>query len=186
MNADDGPGDSPGRRSRTQLRIGTWEETEEFVGTSFPTVRGADAVEAGAIRRRLEVLEWDCPLHCDTHGSGSDGGPIAPATMVGTFAMPAYWVPGDAPMYEDGMAKLPPLFLDQIPAPGARMLVTEWALETYRYLRPGDQVNATTTVMSAERKRTRLGEGVFLTLRTEYTDQRDVVVAVRELTVLRF
>jgi hypothetical protein len=40
--------------------------------------------------------------------------------------------------------------------------------------------------MSAERKRTRLGEGVFLTLRTEYTDQRDVVVAVRELTVLRF
>jgi len=88
MNADDGPGDSPGTRSQTQLRIGTWEETEEFVGTSFPTVRGADAVEAGAIRRRLEVLEWDCPLHCDTHGSGSDGGLIAPATMVGTSVAP--------------------------------------------------------------------------------------------------
>lgn len=177
-----------GASSRTRLSSGTWADAEALIGKPFPSVAGADAVEAGAVRRRLEVLEWDCPLHTDRATAIHLGyrDIIAPATMTGIFAMPAYWQPGDPPMYEDGLAKLPPLFLDHIPAPGQRMVATGWSLRHHRYLHPGDRVKGTTTVARIDRKRTRLGDGAFITLQTEYFDTDDELVATRELTVFRF
>jgi len=174
--------------SVTRLTMGSWDDTENFKGKPMPLLIGADAVEAGAIRRQLEALEWDCPLHSDADFAAEYGyrAVIAPATMVGAFSLPAYWAPGDAPMYEDGLSKLPSTSLDLIPAPGTRMVVTDWRLETHRYLQLGDRVRSVSTLIDVQRKATRLGDGAFLTVRTEFRDQADEPVATRELTIFRF
>jgi hypothetical protein len=170
-----------------RVKTGSWEDAERLLHVPFPTVRGVDAVEAGAIRRRLEVLEWDSEVHVVPADHAPEGHEIvAPATMIGTFAMPAYWAAGDPPMYEDGLARLPPTFLEQIPAPGQKMVVTEWSLTTHRYLRVGELVYSTTTLVSLVRKTTRLGDGAFLTIRTDYVDENGGLVASRALTVFRF
>ena len=44
---------------------GTWEEAEAQVGEVIGSFAGPDAVSHADIRRRLEVMEWDCPLHYD-------------------------------------------------------------------------------------------------------------------------
>ncbi|MPZ25616.1 MAG: hypothetical protein GEV12_04015 [Micromonosporaceae bacterium] len=177
-----------GRESRTRLHQGTWAETESYLERPFPTTTGPDPVELGSIRRRLEVLEWDCPLHTDRaaavrHGYGDV---IAPATMLGTYAMPAYWQPGDPPLYQQQTAKLPPLYLENIPAPGERMSATDWSIHVYRYLEVNDRVSSTTRLVDINRKRTRLGDGAFLTIETVYTDHRGGPVGRTRLTVFRF
>jgi hydroxyacyl-ACP dehydratase HTD2-like protein with hotdog domain len=169
------------------LLIGSWADADRLIDQPFPAVRGVDPVEPGAIRRRLEVLEWDADVHSDgSRTPGASHAVVAPATMVSTFALPSYWTVGDPPMYEDGLARLPPTFLDQIPAPGNKMMVTNWSLTTFRYLRLGEYVESTTTLVRIARKTTRLGEGAFLTLRTEYSDATGEPVASRDLTVFRY
>src|SRR5258708_1089564 len=45
-----------------------WQPMIDAVGTDFSDgaeVQGADEVERGAIRRFLEPLQFDCPLHYD-------------------------------------------------------------------------------------------------------------------------
>jgi hypothetical protein len=177
-----------GRESRTRLRPGTWEETERYLERPFPTTTGPDAVELGSIRRRLEVLEWDCPLHTDRAEAMRHGHPdvIAPATMLGIYAMPAYWQPGDPPLYQEQTAKLPPLYLEDIPAPGPRMVATDWSLHVYRYLHLNDRVSSTTRLVDINHKRTRLGDGAFLTVETVYEDQHGAAVGRSRLTVFRF
>ena len=51
----------------TAQTLVTWEDTKSWIGRalSVPEGEGGDAVEAGTIRRRLEVLEFGCPLHYD-------------------------------------------------------------------------------------------------------------------------
>jgi hypothetical protein len=47
---------------------GAWQPLVDMTGQEFgrgPERPGADAVSAEPIRRFLEVLEFDCPLHHD-------------------------------------------------------------------------------------------------------------------------
>jgi MaoC dehydratase-like protein len=77
-----------------------WRPVVEAVGRDFAegeTVWGADPVERGAIRRYLEPLEFDCPLHTDPEAARAAGyaDVTMPATGVITWTIPAAWRAGE-------------------------------------------------------------------------------------------
>ena len=77
--------------------LGTWEDAEALVGQVLLSFTGADRVNIPDIRRRLEVLGWDAPIHYDENAARRAGheGIVSPATMVISWVLPAYWSPGD-------------------------------------------------------------------------------------------
>ncbi|MEZ5124455.1 MAG: hypothetical protein R2736_23300 [Solirubrobacterales bacterium] len=81
------------------LAHGTWEQAEAMVGEVLAVTTGVDVVTAADIRRKLEVLGVDCPLHTDEDVARAHGRAtiVAPASMLRVWAMPAYWAPGSPP-----------------------------------------------------------------------------------------
>ena len=77
----------------------TWEPMIARVGSDLSEGEltwGADEIEPGAIRRYLEPLELDCPLHYDREVARAYGfsDVTAPYTSILTFTIPAMWNPG--------------------------------------------------------------------------------------------
>jgi hypothetical protein len=76
-----------------------WQPVVDAVGEDFSdgtTVFGADPVEPGAIRRFLEPLELDCPLHTDPEAARAHGfiGVTMPYTGVIAWTIPPMRDPG--------------------------------------------------------------------------------------------
>jgi acyl dehydratase len=170
------------------LREGTWEEAESWVGRELAQYQGADEVTVGDIRRRLEVLAWNCPLHYDEDVARQHGYRtiVSPATMLMTWSMPPYWSPGDRrPELDDG-ALLPSYAFTKIPAPGQFMFATESDTEYVEPVYPGDRITATSVLRSLTRKRLSVGDGAFFLIETTYTKQTGEVVGIERLTVFRY
>ena len=170
------------------LREGTWEDAESWVGRELAHYEGADEVTVGGIRRRLEVLAWDCPLHYDEAVARKYDyrTVVSPATMLMTWAMPAYWAPGDPrPTLDDG-ALLPSYPFTKIPAPGEYMFATESETEYLEPVYPGDRISASSVLRSIARKRLSVGDGAFFVVETTYSKQTGEVVGIERLTVFRY
>jgi len=76
-----------------------WQEVIDAIGRDFldgATTWGGDPVERGAIRRYLEPLELDSPLHTDVDVARAAGHEdvTMPATGVIAWTIPAAWQPG--------------------------------------------------------------------------------------------
>ena len=170
------------------LREGTWEDAESLVGRELGGYQGADEVTVGDIRRRLEVLAWDCPLHYDEAVARQHGyrGVVAPATMLMTWAMPPYWSPGDPRPQLDDAALLPTYPFTQIPAPGQFMFATSSETEYHEPVYPGDRITATSVLVDITRKRLSVGDGAFFLIETTYSKQTGEVVGIERLTVFRY
>src|SRR6266540_5049487 len=81
-----------------------WQAMVDRVGEDFSDGRsryGPDLIDVGAVRRYVEPLEWDCPLHYDEQMAADSGyaGLIEPYTSVLTFTTPAMWAPGKDPIF---------------------------------------------------------------------------------------
>jgi len=170
------------------LTLGSWQDTERCIGTVVARWAGPDEVNRADIRRRLEVLAWDCPLHYDDAVARANGyrGVVAPATMLMTWVTPAYWSPGDpAPTLED-----PPLFpslgLCRVPAPGEAGFVTSCETEYFEPVYPGDRITATAVPTEVIRKTLSVGDGAFISVTTTYTKQTGEVVGVERVVVFRY
>ena len=75
-----------------------WSGTRAFIGKNIllePKI-GIEPVEQSTIRRQMEVLEMDCPLHFDEAVAKQQGydGVFAPPHMVQTFQVSSLWEPG--------------------------------------------------------------------------------------------
>ena len=73
-----------------------WQPMVDAVGTEFdpgPHEFVADVIEASAVRRYLEPLEFDCPLHLDSATARAHGHPaiVVPTSALPTFAMGPMW-----------------------------------------------------------------------------------------------
>ena len=165
---------------------GTWEDAEALVGSTIAVLEGADAVSAADIRRKLEVIGWDCPLHTDPGCAARHGHPdvVSPVSMARVWAMPGYWRPGDPRAATEPMTTPIPATL--VPGEGDTMVATGVRMEHHRPLHPGDRVTATAVLKSVTRKTTRVGVGAFIVVETTYRDQRDEVVSVETATLLRY
>jgi acyl dehydratase len=170
----------------SNLAAGTWEEAEAMVDTTIATWAGADAVSVGDIRRKLEVIGWDCPLHYDDacareHGYATV---VSPVSMTRVWSMPAYWSPGEPRLREESMTT--PIPATNIPGEGDVMIATGVRTEHLAPIYPGDRICATAVLRSVTRKNTRVGPGAFLVVETTYRNQRDEPVTVETVTLLRY
>jgi 3-methylfumaryl-CoA hydratase len=170
----------------SNLAAGTWEDAEAMVGQTIATLEGADAVSVGDIRRKLEVLGFDCPLHTDDAVARAYGyrGLVSPCSMARVWAMPSYWKPGRPLPGNEQLSTPTPATM--IPGEGDTLIATRVRME---YLAPvyiGDRLTARAVLRSVTRKTTRVGPGAFLVVDTTYTNQDTEVVAIESVTLLRY
>ncbi len=170
----------------------TWQPLMDAVGTEFGSdaeVWGADFVEKGIIRRFLEPLEFDCPLHYDQATAQHYGyrDILAPYSSVLSSAIPALWSPGQriwtsaernaqpaaspvASSQSDAMHQLMP------PSPG--FFATDIEID---YLQPvvvGDRVRMRgRKLLSCVPKETSVGRGAFIVWESEILNQHGEPVA---------
>lgn len=175
-----------------------WQPVIDAVGTDFgedAEIWGADEVEKGFIRRFLEPLEFDCPLHYDKTVAEQYGYSdiLAPCSSLMSLALPPLWRPGRRiwtsaernaqPAYSpvassnnEAMQKILP------DAPG--FFATDLEID---YLRPvvvGDRVRTRgRKLLSCVPKETSVGRGAFLTWESEILNQRGELVARTRLGV---
>jgi acyl dehydratase len=170
------------------LTLGTWDDTFALVGKEIVRLTGPDEVTAADIRRRLEALAWDCPLHYDEAAAQAAGYRtiVAPATMLMTWVMPPYWKPGDSQPALDDPVLVPPLAGCIIPAPGTAIFATGNSTEYHEPVYPGDRITAVAVLTDVKRKRLSVGDGAFLPVETTYTKQTGEVVGVELMTFFRY
>jgi uncharacterized protein len=170
----------------SNLAHGTWAEAEAMVGSTIATTAGADAVSAGDIRRKLEVIGFDCPLHYDEECARRHGYEtiVSPVSMTRVWAMPAYWSPGEPMLGEEPMST--PIAATSVPGEGDTLIATGVRTEHLAPIHPGDRISAAVVLRSVTPKRTSLGPGAFLVVETTYSNQRGDAVSIETVTLLRF
>ncbi|MGH2507166.1 MAG: FAS1-like dehydratase domain-containing protein [Ktedonobacteraceae bacterium] len=168
-----------------------WQPLIAAIGTDFgqdTEVWGADAVEQSTIRRFLEPLEFDCPLHSDQAIAAQYGysAILAPYSSIMPHALPPMWQPGQSvftsaernaqPTYSPVALSNGPMQELMPPSPG--FFATDIEID---YLQPvllGDRLCMRgRKLLSCTPKETSVGRGAFLTLESEAINQRGEVIA---------
>ncbi|MGQ9352069.1 FAS1-like dehydratase domain-containing protein [Mycolicibacterium gilvum] len=163
------------------------DELRDRVGEKIH-FRGADSVTQNDIRRKLEVFTFSCPLHDDEAAAKANGylGVVAPVTMTPLWGLPPYWAPGQpSPYLVDGQ-EMTGNITDTLDLPFSRSVnvSSEWQYHAPLYL--GDRLQGTTTIISVEQKRTRVGTGIFLQYESEYVKVSGELVARNRNTVFNY
>jgi acyl dehydratase len=168
------------------LTVGTWEQAEAMVGQTIAHFEGADAVTAADIRRKLEVIGWECPIHTDKAAAREQGYDtiVSPISMTRVWAMPAYWTPGQPRITDEAMTT--PIAATSVPGEGDTMIATRVRTEHLQPVHPGDRISATAVLKSVTRKTTRVGKGAFIDVETTYRNQRGEAVAVETVSLFRY
>jgi acyl dehydratase len=164
----------------------TWEDTKAWIGCTLSVSegRGDDAVEAGTIRTRLEVLEFGCPLHYDGNVAKEVGYKcvFAPYTMLQTYSGPANWQPGQPTLWRSNHPNFTmraQVKQGEIPQPGTHGFATDVEIEYFQPLYLGDRVSVRERrLVNVNPKRTSVGEGAFLTWESHFCNQRSDLVGV--------
>ena len=163
------------------------QEAQQWLGreTAF---EGVDEVTRNDIRRKLEVYCFYCPLHYDEAAARAHGHRtiIAPATMAPLWAMPAYWSPGEPTIFAPGLREKNGTVGLDIPAPFSKGFNAASEMEFFEPLYPGERLRGTTKLSEITPKRTRLGDGVFLTSETTLTKPSGDRVAIQRSTAYRY
>ncbi|MBW2316016.1 MAG: bifunctional MaoC family dehydratase/OB-fold nucleic acid binding domain-containing protein [Deltaproteobacteria bacterium] len=151
---------------------------QEFVGTETgPPTTGPDLVNEAMIRHWAEAMEDRNPIYTDAAAAKESvhGGIVAPPTMMqawilGGMAM-AQPPTGDEPRDEQNNLHA---ILTENGYPS--VVATNCEQEYHRYLKPGDEVQATTVIESiSDQKATALGTGYFINTRTEFSVDGEAV-----------
>lgn len=164
----------------------TWEDTKAWIGRPLSVSEGGgiDAVEAGTIRPRLEVLEFGCPLHYDEKVAKEAGykGVFAPYTMLQTYSGSANWQPGQPTLWRrnhPNFTMRAQVEQGEIPHPGTHGFATDVEIEYFQPLYLGDKVSVRERrLVNVNPKRTSVGEGAFLTWERRFCNQRGDPVGV--------
>jgi hypothetical protein len=156
-----------------------WQPVVDAVGEDFgagEAIVGADAVDASALRRFLEPLEFDCPLHHD------DG--VAPISSYFTLVAPPIWQPGgDSAFTSDERDAQPDgagvrRFLTGLEPPHTGYFAADFELEPLLPVVVGDRLmRSGRKLVGCELKETSVGRGAFMTWEWEAQNQRGDVVA---------
>lgn len=173
--------------------VKSWEELEEWLGRDLGVeIQGADPVEFSAIRRELEVLEFDCPLHYDDAAARSAGyeGMIAPNHMAFTFTVPPAWAPGDPTVWtsaDPNLWKPSGMVSRHVSTPTTASFATDVESEYFAPMYVGDRLTARDArVVKILPKTLRVGTGAFVTIEWKVFNQRDEHVATMRSTSFRY
>ncbi len=161
----------------------TWEDTKAWIGRPLRVYEGRDAVEAGAIRSRLEALEFGCPLHYDEKIAKEAGYKdiFAPYTMLQTYSSPANWRPRQSTFWQSNhpdFAIGTKIGQGDIPTPGTHSFATDVEIEYLKPLYLGDRVSMRDRrLVNVNPKHTRVGDGAFLTWESRFFNHQGEMVA---------
>jgi hypothetical protein len=171
-----------------------WQPVIDQIGNEFSggeVTVAADDIEKGLVRRYLEPLEFDCPLHYDEAVAKAHGYPgiIAPYSGLATWTSAAVWEPGDPPVYTTAERNAPPAFYRGGGlAKGLPMPPVNAAFATdveYEYIRPfvvGDRLSMHgRTLLSCLPKETSVGRGAFINVESEVRNQHGELIAISRL-----
>lgn len=166
-----------------------WDPMVAAVGRDFSdgaVIYGADPVAPADIRRFLEPLEFDCPLHHDRAAAMSAGFPdlTLPYTAVMSWSIPPMWSPGDPPLFDDDSRDAQPArspINNPHPGPAPRttgFFATDLEMDFVRPVTVGERVGRRgRTLLSCVPKETSVGRGAFLTWESELVTGAGEVVA---------
>ncbi len=156
------------------------DKDRTLIGMESGPMYAPDEVCKQMIRHWVEYTEDENPLYTDEeYAKGSKyGGIIAPPQMMMVWCMPRMWPWPEMPWNPMGELELP----------GATTWVaTDIIHEFHLPVRPGDSLSYTMKLESvSEEKKTRVGNGHFITTLSTYRNQRGEVVGTETRTVLKF
>jgi hypothetical protein len=166
-----------------------WDLMVAAVGRDFgdgTVAYGADPVTATDIRRFLEPLEFDCPLHYDRDAATQAGlaDVTLPYTAVMSWSIPPMWSPGDPPLFDDDArdaqpARSPINNPDQGPAPTTTgFFATGLEMDFVRPVTVGERIGRRgRKLLACVPKETSVGRGAFLTFESDMVTGTGEVVA---------
>jgi len=174
-----------------------WQRLQQEVGREFderPVTFSADRVEAGAIRRYLEPLEFDCPLHYDRDVAIAHGYAhiVVPTSALPTFAMAPMWRPGEVLFGSDDRDAQPtstPItgILTGLEPATSGYCATNYDVEYFDSAVVGDRLaRHGAKLVACEPKETKVGRGAFLTWQSQIVNERLDVVARLQTTFFRY
>jgi 3-methylfumaryl-CoA hydratase len=163
------------------------EDTRKWLGVES-NFEGVDEVTRNDIRRKVEVYCFDCPVHYDEAVARAHGYRtlVAPVSMTPLWAMPAYWSPGEPSIFAPGLSEKSGTVRANIPVPYSKGFNSASEVEHFEPLYPGDRLRGTSKLVEITPKRTRLGDGVFLTYETRIWKQTGELVAIQGNTGYRY
>ncbi|QNU25928.1 FAS1-like dehydratase domain-containing protein [Geobacillus zalihae] len=169
-----------------------WRPMIDAIGRDFSSEVeqwGADEVEKGAIRRFLEPLEFDCPLHYDKDVAKKYGYSdiIAPYSSLLTWVIPPYWKPGVklfTSAERNAQPSESPLLgfkTDLIPSTAKFYFATDIEIDYIRPIVRGDWLYRFGYILlSCVPKETKVGRGAFTVWESQVRNQdREMVAKVR-------
>ena len=174
-----------------------WQPMIDAVGTDFAPEEPPilpDVIDATAIRRLLEPLEFDCPLHYDADVARAHGYAdiVAPATQLASLSMPVSWAPGET-LFDSADRNAQPLRSPvarakaPIEPPTTGFFAADYEAEYFRTAVVGDRLRRRGNILVAcTPKETSVGRGAFLTYEHTIYNQRDEAVARVRITLFRY
>lgn len=158
-----------------------------FVGQQTgPASIGPDLVNEPMIRHWCEAMGDRLPVYTDEEAAkgSAHGGIVAPPTMLQAWILRGFSTTDAAQQSDDKQLALHRLLGD---AGYPSVVATNCEQEYARYLRPGDQISATTVIESISgEKATGLGVGYFIDTRTHFRDRKGEEVGWMTFRVLKF
>lgn len=166
-----------------------WIPMMEAVGEDFSDgspVWGADAVEQGAVRRFLEPLEFDCPLHYDKEIAKKYGydNIIAPYSSLLSWTIPPLWSPGQqifTSPEKNAQPEYSPL-TKEIPRLGPKTsgyFATDIDIDYLLPIHVGDRLcQVGNILLSCVPKETSVGRGAFVKWKSKIQNQHLETVAI--------
>lgn len=172
-----------------------WQPMVDAVGTEFGDGvprEGPDVVEAGAVRRFCEPLEFGCPLHHDRAVALRHGyrDVAVPSSGIITFTIAPLWQPGEPAVFTSQERDAQPARsglrprLTGLEPPTSGYFAAEMAADYLAPVSAGDRLaRVGHLLVSCVPKETSVGRGAFVTWQYEIRDQRGEAVArVRNTT----
>lgn len=170
-----------------------WQPVIDAVGKDFSngeTRTAADEIEKGQVRRYLEPIEFDCPLHYDEQVAKQHGynGIIAPYSGLASWTSSAIWNPDDGVIYDSAERNASPkrrMSQQGIPYPAPPTnagFATDVEYEYFAPFRVGDKLTVRgRKLLQCLPKETSVGRGAFMITETEVVNQDGELIAKARL-----
>ena len=163
------------------------QELESWIGRES-SYDGVDEVSRNDIRRKLETFCFDCPLYTDDSVARAHGYrmAIAPSAMIPLWALPAYWSPGTPSIFGPDLVEQDGTVPTRVPMSWPHGLNAGSEVAYFEPVYPGDRLRSVVKLVEVKPRKTRLGEGAFLTFETKIVKLSGETVSVRKNTSFRY
>ncbi len=161
-----------------------YDKLQSMIGQVTGPYPANDEVNEPMIRHWSEAMQDGNPLYTDEEYAKNSKykGIIAPPTMAQAYCVPRLWPPEDR---EPHTLEILTEIMGEAGYP--YVVATTTSQEYFKPMRPGDKLKYTLTFITASPlKKTRLGQGYFLTVVYTYSNQKDEVVCKQPFTIFKF